>query len=96
MTTVLSGNPTGVNEENQDMAFKVGNPMIVNLPLPASYAATATRNYTASDILGSVIMDAGNGAGAHTANLPSASSLAAAIRAIYSSRGVISAIHFGF
>jgi hypothetical protein len=87
--TILSGNPTGTIEEFQDSAIKTGNPTIYNLPLPASYAAAASRTYTATDILGSIVLDAGNGASAHTATLPSAALLAGAIRGIYSSRGII-------
>jgi len=86
--TVLSGNPTGSIEDYQDSAYKVGNPQIFNMPVPASYAAAASRTYTANDILGFMILDAGNGAGAHTATLPTAALLAAAIRQ-FSSRGVV-------
>lgn len=85
--TIGSGNPQGTFEETEDSAIKVGNPTIYNLPVPASYAAAATTNYTPSDILGGVILDAGNGASAHTGNLPTASALAAAMRQ-FSSRGV--------
>jgi len=87
--TVLSGMPTGVSEEYQDMAFKCGNPQIYNMPTPASYAAAASTTYLSTDILGFMILDAGNGASAHTATLPTAALLAAAIRGIFSSRGVI-------
>jgi hypothetical protein len=88
MPTILSGNPTGTIEEFQDSSVKVGNPQIFNTPAPASYAAAASRTYTAADILGGKIVDAGNGASAHTATLPTAALLAAAMRAI-SARGVI-------
>jgi hypothetical protein len=88
MPTILSGMPTGTFEETQDSAIKVGNPTIYNMPVPASYAATASRTYTAADVLGGIIMDAGNGASAHTGTLPTAASLGAAMRAI-STRGVI-------
>lgn len=86
--TILSGNPQGSNEESEDSALKYGNPVIQNTPAPATYAAGATTNYTAADVLGGIIVDGGNGASAHTGNLPSAASLAAQMRA-FSSRGVI-------
>lgn len=88
MPTILSGNPTGTFEELEDSAVKVGNPQIFNTPAPASYAAAASRTYTPADIFGGKIVDAGNGASAHTATLPTAALLAAALRGI-SSRGMI-------
>lgn len=86
--TTGSGNPTGTVEEYQDSAVKIGNPQIMNLPAPASYAAAASTTYLAADILGGIIVDGGNGASAHTGTLPTAALLAAMMRA-YSSRGVV-------
>lgn len=89
MPTVLSGNPTGTNEESQDSAFKVGNPQIFNTPAPASYNSGGTTTLLSTDVLGGIVVVQGSGGtGAVTLTLPTAALLAAAIRAM-STRGVV-------
>lgn len=86
--TILSGNPSGCDESSQDMAVKIGNPLITNTPTPFSYAAAAAITLVANDIITGLGVVGGNGASACTVNLPSATSLVAALRQ-FSSRGII-------
>jgi hypothetical protein len=67
---------TGTNSDSQDQAVKVGNPVVYNIPTPASYAA-GNQSYTTSDILGSLIIH--DGTGNANATLPNAAALASAI-----------------
>lgn len=66
---------TGIDTAGQDMAERVGNPVIYNMPAAASYAGSQT--YTPSDILGGTIVH--DGTGGVTATLPTAALLARAI-----------------
>jgi hypothetical protein len=66
---------TGVNSEAQDQASKLGNPVVYNIPPPASYAGN--QSYTTSDLLGSLIVH--DGTGNVNATLPTAAALASAI-----------------
>lgn len=70
--------PPGANTDAQGQAVLVGNPMIYNMPAPASYPSTQT--YAAADIVGGIIVQ-GN-AGAISSTLPTAALLVAAIKAI--------------
>lgn len=85
--TILSGNPTGSFEELQDSAVKTGNPMIYNIPAPASLSGAANTLTAAQVINGIVVVN--NAAVATTLTLCTAPALAAALRGIFSSRGVI-------
>ncbi|MGY3535413.1 hypothetical protein [Bradyrhizobium sp. USDA 4452] len=66
---------TGVDDTGRDMAQKVGNPVIYNMPPAASYAGNQT--YTPSDLLGGTIVH--DGTGGVTATFPTAAALVAAI-----------------
>src|ERR1051326_336628 len=66
---------TGIDTSGQDMAERVGNPVVYNMPAAASYAGSQT--YTTADILGGIIVH--DGTGGVTATLPSAAALCAAI-----------------
>lgn len=67
---------SGTDSTAQEQAVKVGNPVIYNLPAPASYAGSAT--YTATDIVGGIIVH-NTSAGAVTGTLPSPAALIAQI-----------------
>lgn len=79
----IDTNPTGSVEHMQDMAVKVGNPLIYNIPTPA--ATTASGTVTADQVLGGVITVKG---ATVTVTLPAAADLANGFRK-YSRRGVI-------
>lgn len=66
---------TGVNSDSQDQASKIGNPIIYNIPAPASY--TGAQTYTMSDLLGGTIVH--DATGGVTATLPTAALLVSAI-----------------
>lgn len=66
---------TGIDTTGQDMAERVGNPVIYNMPAAASYAGSQT--YTPSDLLGGTIVH--DGTGGVTATLPTAALLVRAI-----------------
>jgi hypothetical protein len=66
---------TGIDTTQQDMAERVGNPVIYNMPAPASY--TGSQTYTAADLLGGTIVH--DGSGGVTATLPTAALLVRAI-----------------
>lgn len=66
---------TGIDTAGQDMAERVGNPVIYNMPAAASYAGSQT--YTTSDILGGTIVH--DATGGVTATLPTAALLVRAI-----------------
>ena len=61
----------GTDSAGKDMAQVVGNPVIYNMPQPASYAGNQT--YTANDLLGGTIVH--DGSGGVTATFPSAAAL---------------------
>lgn len=67
---------SGTDSTAQEQAVKVGNPVIYNMPAPASYAGNAT--YTATDIVGGIIVH-NTSAGAVTGTMPSPSLLLAQI-----------------
>ncbi len=66
----------GVNSDSRDQAVVVGNPMVYNIPQPASYAS-GNQSYQIADIIGGIIVH--DGTGGSTATLPSAAALAAAL-----------------
>lgn len=68
---------TGTDSELRDEAVKVGNPVIFNMPPPASYSSTAVT-YLAADIVGGIIVHDTTGQAA-TGTLPSPDSLAALV-----------------
>lgn len=59
---------TGIDETGRDMAERVGNPVIYNMPANASY--TGAQTYLASDLIGGIIVH--DGSGGVTATLPTA------------------------
>lgn len=65
----------GTDSSGKDLAQVVGNPVIYNMPQPASYAGNQT--YTPSDLLGGTIVH--DGTGGVTATFPSAQALVRAI-----------------
>lgn len=65
---------TGTDSILKDEAVKVGNPVVYNLPLPASYS-TSAATYQAADIIGGIIVHDTTSVAA-TATLPTPSSLA--------------------
>lgn len=67
---------TGTDSTDRDMAVKVGNPIIYNMPAPASYG-TSNTTFLAADIIGGIIVQ--DGTGGISVSLPSASSLAALV-----------------
>jgi hypothetical protein len=69
---------SGTDTSARDQAVKVGNPIIYNMPTPASYAGSAT--YLPSDIVGGIIVHNTSG-GAVTGTMPSPAALAALIEA---------------
>jgi hypothetical protein len=77
----------GANTDAQGQAVLVGNPMIYNMPAPASY--TGATVYVAADIVGGIIVN-GN-SGAMNGTLPTAALLVAAIRNIVGSQLAIGA-----
>jgi hypothetical protein len=66
---------TGVDDSGKDMAQAVGNPVIYNMPPPASYAGNQT--YLPSDLVGGTIVH--DGTGGVTATLPTAAQMRAAL-----------------
>ena len=66
---------SGVNSDSQDQASKIGNPVIYNIPAPASY--TGSQTYTTSDLLGSTIVH--DATGGVTATFPTAAQIVSAI-----------------
>lgn len=64
------------NSDAQDQSVKVGNPMVFNMPAPAS--KTGSVVYAAADIIGGIIVH-NTAAGAVTGTLPSPDSLASLI-----------------
>lgn len=84
--TVLSGNPTGTNEESQDSALKYGNPVIQNTPAPASLTGSASFALTAQQLLNGIIT-VQDGTTATTLTFPTAATIAALLRQ-FSSRGI--------
>lgn len=68
---------TGIDTTNANMATKIGNPVIYNLPQPAVYAS-GNQTYLPSDIIGSIILHPANAAS--NGQLPSATSIAALMR----------------
>lgn len=66
----------GVNSDSRDQAVVVGNPMVYNIPQPASYSA-GNQTYQVADIIGGIIVH--DGTGSTTATLPSAAALALAL-----------------
>lgn len=69
----ILGNPSG-------SPGNLGTPLLINTPAPASYAAGASQTLTADDVLGGIVVFAGNGNSASTVTLPTAALLAAAMR----------------
>jgi hypothetical protein len=67
---------TGVDDSGKDMAQKVGNPVIYNMPAAASYSGAVT--YQASDLIGGIIVHNTSGAGVN-GTLPTAASMRAAL-----------------
>lgn len=70
---------SGTDTADQNMSVKVGNPVIYNTPVPASYA-TGSQTYLASDIIGGTIIH-NTGGGGVNGTLPSAALLLAALSA---------------
>lgn len=62
---------TGIDDSGKDMAQRVGNPVIYNMPANASY--TSNQTYLASDLIGGIIVH--DGTGGVTATLPTAALL---------------------
>ena len=71
---------SGIDTTNANMATKIGNPVIYNLPTPAVYG-TGNQTYLASDIVGSIILHPASG-GASNGQLPTAPAIAALLRSI--------------
>jgi hypothetical protein len=69
----------GANTDAQGQAVLVGNPMVYNMPAPASYSGATV--FLASDIIGGIIVS-GNG-GAINDTLPTAALLVAALKGIF-------------
>jgi hypothetical protein len=67
---------SGVESEMQQQAIRCGNPIVYNLPQPASHTGTAVT-YLAADVIGGIIVHAPTAAGAGT--LPSAALMIPAI-----------------
>lgn len=73
---------TGMDTSQKDMGLVTGNPVIYNTPTPATYG-TGPQTLLANDIIGGMIVSAGSaGAGTTALTLPTAASLAAALRAL--------------
>ena|ERR1700756_4944 len=66
---------TGIDDSGKDMAQRVGNPVIYNMPANASY--TLSQTYLASDLIGGTIVH--DGTGGVTATLPTAALMRAAL-----------------
>lgn len=70
---------SGTDSTAQDQAVKVGNPMIYNMPAPASFA-TGSQSYSAANVIGGIIVHNTGGAGVN-GTLPTAAALLAALAA---------------
>jgi hypothetical protein len=75
---------TGTDTLDQDMAMRIGNPLVQTLPQPASYTTVGTLTYQVADIIGSIIVH--SPATAVTATLPSAALLIPTIPGISDGR----------
>lgn len=75
---------TGTESAGQDMAQRIGNPLVQTTPQPASYTTTGTLTYQVADIIGSIIVH--SPATAVTATLPTAALLIPAIPGIADGR----------
>ena len=71
---------SGCDSTDQNMSVKVGNPMIYNLPIPASYAS-GSQSYATSDIIGGIIVHNTGGVGVN-GTLPTAALLLGAMKSI--------------
>jgi hypothetical protein len=69
---------TGVDSSGQDQAIKVGNPIVYNMPTPASYGSSNTA-FTVNDVIGGLIVQDPGATGNLNINLPTAAALAAAV-----------------
>lgn len=78
----------GANTDSQGQAVLVGNPVIYNMPPPASYAGSVT--YLNSDIIGGIVVHNTSG-GSVNGTLPTAALLVAAVRAIVGSQLAVGA-----
>jgi hypothetical protein len=68
---------TGIDTTNANMATKIGNPVIYNLPTPAVYAS-GNQTYLPSDVIGSILLHPANVAS--NGQLPAAPAVAALMR----------------
>lgn len=66
---------SGIDDSGKDMAQRVGNPVIYNMPAAASYVGSVS--YLASDLIGGTIVH--DGTGNVTATLPTAAQVRAAM-----------------
>jgi hypothetical protein len=71
MTTI-----TGIDDAGKDMAQRVGNPVIYNMPAAASYSGAQT--YLNTDLIGGIIVHNTGGAGVN-GTLPTAALMRAAL-----------------
>lgn len=67
---------TGIDDSGKDMAARVGNPVIYNMPAAASYAGSQT--YLGTDLVGGIIVHNTSG-GAVNGTLPTAALLRQAL-----------------
>ena len=67
---------TGIDTTNQDMAQRIGNPVVYNMPAGASYG-TGNKTYTAADVVGGIIVH--DGTGGATGTLPTAALMVAGL-----------------
>lgn len=75
---------TGIDDSGKDMGQRVGNPVIYNMPAPASY--TGAQTYLTSDLIGGTIVH--DGTGGVTATFPTAALLVKALSAFGSAARV--------